>query len=249
MEALIRPAIIFASVIVLMQLSDLIFNKVIKRSYKIHVKFTQGLVKAVIVIIGVVAVGMQFAVTKDISASLVKNTALLVAVLGFAAQQTLNDMLSGLMISWFRPFDIGARIYLVSKDITGIVEDITLRHTVIRGFDNNRIIIPNSIINKEILKNSDYQDSMIGNYLEVKVSCSNDINMVMELMDKMIREHPMVLTDETYKPGILVKDFDREGFLMKATVWTKTVNENFEACSEIRIALRKVFLEQNIEMV
>lgn len=249
MEALIRPAIIFASVIVLMQLSDLIFNKVIKRSYKIHVKFTQGLVKAVIVIIGVVAVGMQFAVTKDISASLVKNTALLVAVLGFAAQQTLNDMLSGLMISWFRPFDIGARIYLVSKDITGIVEDITLRHTVIRGFDNNRIIIPNSIINKEILKNSDYQDSMIGNYLEVKVSCSNDIHMVMELMDKMIREHPMVLTDETYKPGILVKDFDRESFLMKATVWTKTVNENFEACSEIRIALRKVFLEQNIEMV
>lgn len=240
--------IIIAIVILLMKISDFIFKYIFK-GQKIHIKFLKGLIKAFLLIIGIVMAGRQFDATKDLASVLIQNTALLVAVLGFAAQQTLNDILSGLMLSWYKPFDIGSRIHLTSQPITGIVEDITLRHTVIRCFDNNRIIIPNSIINKEILKNSDYEDSVIGNFLEVAVSSETDIRKAIQILDDIIRQHPSVINTVIYSPGILVKDLTKDGYVLKATVWTKTVDNNFSASSEIRIMIQEKFRENGIRLI
>lgn len=246
---LIKDLIIVGVTALAIQISNFIFRKALKKNQRIHLKFMQGLMRTLLLIIGIMVLGMQFATTKEISSTLLKNTALVVAILGFAAQQTLNDILSGFMISWYRPFDIGERIHLVNKDITGLVEDLTLRHTVIRSFDNTRIIIPNSVINKEILKNSNYEDSVIGNYLEIGVSANSDIHKAMELIHHIIVAHPAVITSKIYEPGILVKGLGKEGFHLKATVWTKTVDENFGACSDVRIAVQEVFKEEGIELL
>lgn len=245
-STLIKIAIIFGFTYLIMKISDVLFSRAIKKNNRIHMKFMKGLMRTLFLLIGIVVLGMQFQPTKELASILVRNTALLVAILGFAAQQTLNDILSGFMISWYKPFDIGARIHLVSQNITGIVEDLTLRHTVIRSFDNNRIIIPNSVINKEILKNSDYEDSVTGNYLEIGVSADSDIHKAMNLISDIIVSQPSVITNETYQPGILVKSLSHNGFLVKATVWTKTVDENFNTCSDIRIAICEAFLANGI---
>lgn len=248
MSVLIDVGIIAGITILLMKISDLMFRYLVK-SQKIHLKFLKGFLKASILVLGLVVLGRQFEPTKEMASILLQNTALLVAVIGFAAQQTLNDILGGLMISWYKPFDIGKRIHLVSQGISGIVEDLTLRHTVIRCFDNNRIIIPNSIINKEILKNSDYEDSMIGNFLEVTVSTESDVQKAISLLDEIIRSTPGVITDEKYRPGILVRDLVKNGYILKATVWTKTVDDNFTASSNIRIAIHDRFREEHIELI
>ena len=52
----------------------------------------------------------------------------------------------------------------------GMVEDITLRHTVIRDFENKRIIIPNSVISSEIVVNPDFAEDKVCKYIEVGVS-------------------------------------------------------------------------------
>lgn len=246
---LIKIALIFGITYLFMAISDLLFTRAIKKNNRIHMKFMKGLMRTLFLLIGIIVLGMQFQPTKELASILVRNTALLVAILGFAAQQTLNDILSGFMISWYKPFDIGARIHLVSQNITGIVEDLTLRHTVIRAFDNNRIIIPNSVINKEILKNSDYEDSVTGNYLEIGISAASDIHMAMDLISDIIITHPSIITNEIYQPGILVKSLSHDGFLVKATVWTKTVDENFEACSDIRIAIQEAFSAGGIKLL
>lgn len=248
MSIFIRVGIIILITAVVTKMGDIIFSR-LSKNHKIHMKFMKGMVKAVIIVAGILVLGNQFETTKEISSILLQNTALMVAVLGFAAQQTLNDILSGLMISWYKPFDIGVRIHIVSRDITGLVEDITLRHTVIRCFDNTRIIIPNSIINKEILRNSNYEDSVIGNYMEIAISVNCDVRRAIELVDQIIREHPEVITTDTYTPGILVKDITNDGYILKSTIWTKTVDENFNACSDIRIQIREKFREENLEML
>jgi small-conductance mechanosensitive channel len=249
MEIIIRSIAIVAVTVIVMKISDFLFHVIGKRREKISFKFTQSIVKTVVVIAGIIAFSMQFEVTKELSSSLIRNTALLVAVLGFAAQQTLNDIISGFMLSWYKPFEIGERIHLVNRDITGVVENITLRHTIIRCFDNNRIIIPNSIINKEILKNSDYDDSVIGNYLEIGIDFQGNVKKAAELLDQVIRNHPSVITTERYTPKIIVKDVNREGFLLKATIWTKTVNANFEACSDIRIKVKEIYEKNGINII
>ena len=64
----------------------------------------------------------------------------------------IADIIAGIMISFSKPFNIGERITLKNNNIVGIVEDITLRHTVIKCFNGVRTIIPNSIINKELIQ-------------------------------------------------------------------------------------------------
>lgn len=248
MSVWINIGIIIVGTIVFMKLSDWMFGRVFK-GQRIHMKFLRGFVKAIILVLGIVILGRQFETTKDIASILLQNTALLVAVLGFAAQQTLNDILGGFMLSWYKPFDIGSRIHVMSQNISGIVENITLRHTVIRCFDNNRIIIPNSIINKEILKNSDYEDSVIGNFMELTVSANSDVHRAISLLGEIIRSTPGVITNEKYNPGILVKDLVKNGYVLKATVWAKTVDDNFAACSEVRIMIHERFREDGIELL
>ncbi|MFR2451704.1 MAG: mechanosensitive ion channel family protein, partial [Clostridia bacterium] len=125
---------------------------------------------------------------------------------------------------------------------------ITLRHTVIKGFDNQRIVIPNSVINNEILKNSNYDDSVIGNYLEVTVSYESNLRKAVTLFDSIIRSNPLVITNDYYNPGVIVKDLTDTGIILKATVWTKDVSDNFQASSDIRMGIIEQFKEDKIEI-
>lgn len=234
--------------LVLIRVNQKIFSWVLKKQNKIHINFLSGIITASIIFLSISLIGMQFESTKGIFQSILKSSGLFVAVAGFAAQQTLNNIISGLMLSVSKPFDIGERINLVNSNITGIIETITLRHTVIKGFDNQRIVIPNSVINNEILKNSNYDDSVIGNYLEVIVSYESDLRNAVSLFDSIIRSHPLVITNESYNPGVIVKDLTDTGIILKATIWTKDVSDNFQASSDIRIAIIEQFKNSKIEI-
>lgn len=60
----------------------------------------------------------------------------LAVVGGLAAQEALGSMVSGLMILAFKPFVIGDVVRCVDNDISGVVEEITLRHTAIRTWES-----------------------------------------------------------------------------------------------------------------
>ena len=79
----------------------------------------------------------------NIPTLLLQGSALIVAVVGFAAQPVIINIICGLLISLQKPFEVGDRI-IVGED-SGIVEDITLRHTVLRLYDGIRLIIPNGL--------------------------------------------------------------------------------------------------------
>ncbi len=67
--------------------------------------------------------------------------------IGFAAQKVLSNIFGGISIAIFRPFRVGDVVEM--EDEYGTVDDITLRHTVIRTWQNKRLIIPNSRISEE----------------------------------------------------------------------------------------------------
>ena len=60
---------------------------------------------------------------------------ILAAIIGFAAQDALSNLVAGFFIVIFKPFRVGDYIKL-DKERSGIVDDITLRHTVINNFEN-----------------------------------------------------------------------------------------------------------------
>jgi len=102
----------------------------------------------------------------------------LTVVGGLASQQILGNIVSGFMIIFFRPFKIDDKITL-NNTYTGIVEDINLREAIVRDKENNRIIIPNSQVNSQIIVNTDHTDSRICKFIEVAIGYSSDIDKSM----------------------------------------------------------------------
>lgn len=230
-----------------------VFKVIIKKNNNIQLKFIRSITKAVISVIFVFAIGMLFEATREISKTLLQSSALFVAVAGFAAQQVLADVISGMMISWTKPFNIGERVTLKDKDITGIIEDITVRHTVIKTFHNSRLVIPNSVINKEILENSNFDSEYIGNYLEISVAYESNLDKAIEIIEDIIDKNDKTIDireDKTVgkSVSVLIKELGESGITLKTTVWTKDINDNFTACSEIRASIKKEFDNNGIEI-
>ena len=86
-------------------------------------------------------------------------------------------------------------IYIVSLNLTEIVEDITVRHTIIRTFNHSKIIVSNSVLNKQVIENSSNTKRRVGNFLDVSISYESDL-------DKPIDVQTLMQTLKEYIPDI-----------------------------------------------
>ena len=69
----------------------------------------------------------------------------------FAVQDVLKNLVAGLYLLWEKPFVVGDRIQV--KDVTGTVEDVQVRTTVLRSENGQLIVVPNSVLFTEIVIN------------------------------------------------------------------------------------------------
>src|SRR5699024_2934568 len=124
---------------VLLRISKFIFKK-LNKNKAIHIKFASNISSGIIIVYTLYQAGIKIDSLQTFITTVLASTSLLVVVAGFAAQEALSNVINGLFISMFKPFEIGDRIKLVSNNISGYVEDISLRHTIVRTFTNSRII-------------------------------------------------------------------------------------------------------------
>lgn len=243
-DILWRIAIIIAAFVIAYFITSYIFKQIEKKQNGLHIQFSKQLLRTLLVILTIVLIGAQFITTSEIMTMLVAGSGLFIAIAGFAAQQTLADVIAGFMISLSKPYNTNERITLVNSNITGVVEGITMRHTIIRLFDNNRLIIPNSVMNKEVIKNSNYEDSKIGNFLDIEISYESDIETAITIIKEVLAADELVVDKENI--SVMIREFVPNGIALKTTVWTKDVNHNFLACSNIRKEILKRFKEAGI---
>jgi small-conductance mechanosensitive channel len=179
---------------------------------------------------------------------------LLTIAIGFASQAALSNIIGGIFIVMFRPFRVND-IISVNQNL-GIVEDITLRHTVIRNFENRRIVIPNSVISSETILNSSIEDSKICNFLEVSVGYSSDIEKAMATIREEALQHPFCIDNRTPeeieegKPQVAVRIINwlDSGVLIRANIWTQDQPSGFQLKCDLFQSLIKRFGEENIEI-
>ena len=247
----ILPVVIQIVVVILSYLASLrvfqkFWGKFVQKHNELHWRFIGNIIKVVLTLIAISVIGSMFSVTKEISVALFSGTGIAVAIVLYTAQELLKNIIAGLAISFSKPYKIGSVINVVNPNISGIVEDITLRHTVVKCYDNTRLIVPNSVLNTAILSNRDYDDKLIGNYLEIGISYDSDIRLAKKLIYEIVVNHPLVLDsskDATVDKhcSVLIKDFAESSIILKTTVWTKNINDNFTACDDIRLGIKEAF--------
>lgn len=254
--------IIIRTTIILL-IAYIIDRAIIKQSDKekiknlIHIKFLRNILRAVVWIIALTSVASQFNTFSKIASTILAGSGILAAVIGMAAQESFANIFSGLFISMFKPFNIGDRIRIVGDDTAGTVEDITLRHTIIKTYMNVTIIIPNSVMSSSKIENMSYIKG--ASYpIEIQIAYENKEkrHRAMEIMEEVVTSHPKFYdkrTAEQINEGLkatecLCINTANSGITLKILVWTENVADNAKVCSECRVAIIDKFEEEGIEI-
>ncbi|MCL2398924.1 MAG: mechanosensitive ion channel family protein [Defluviitaleaceae bacterium] len=213
----------------------------------LHQKFIYNVLHVAIWTIGIIVTLQRIPQFADAAVALVAGSGIIALTIGLAAQESLSNALNGLFISISKPFEVGDRIHLVNANITGFVEDITIRHTVIRTFMNSRIIIPNSVINQELIENSNFCNPQASSFIDVIVTYDSDIKIACDIMARVIGDHENFIDTRTIeqletdpKVPVFVRTLGLYGVELRASMWTANIANNFAACSDVR---KSIFYE------
>jgi len=131
------------------------------------------------------------------------NVNALIAALGvgglaisLAAQDTLSNVISGIMIMLDQPFRVGDRIEISGLGTWGDVVDIGLRSTRIRTRDNRLVIVPNNSISTDQIVNYTYPDPRYRIEIEIGIAYGQDIEKVRKVLVDTVQKVEGVLPDK-----------------------------------------------------
>lgn len=159
-------------------------------------QFFRHIVTALIYIIGIATALVQVPEFKIVGHSLLAGAGVISLVAGLASQQALSNIMSGILIVIFKPFRINDRITLRGT-FSGTVEDINLRQVVIRDRENNRIIIPNSVISSDVIVNAHMGDSRSCKMMEIGIGYSSNMEKALDIMREEVLKHPLHIDNRT----------------------------------------------------
>ena len=252
--ALVECAFTLVLTYALVRLLKYIIRRIEKNG--IHHRFLANALVAAVWIAGVVTALSTIPALSKLSRTLLAGSGIVAVIMGLAAQDSFGNLLSGLFLSLFKPFEIGDRVKLVNHGITGFIEDITLRHTIIRTLTNSRLIIPNSTMNSELIENANHTSQVASSFVDISISYESDVTLAMKIMADVIGSHESYLDQRTQKDiakgvpkvPVLVRELGESSVGLRASMWTRTIDENFRACSDVRVRLMEAFRKNGIEI-
>ena len=165
-------------------------------------------------------------------------------VIGFALQDTLGNMFSGLAIQVEKPFHVGN--WVSSSGFEGEVVEITWRATKIRTRQGNLVIVPNSEVAKQAITNFSEPAAPTRISFEIGASYHNPPNDVKATIREVLRQHPQVLAVPA--PQVLLMDFASSAITYRAQFWIAEPSKDDLIRDELRTAIYYAFDRGKIEI-
>jgi len=195
-----------------------------------------------IVIVAVITILPEFGVNIT---SLIAAIGIGGLAIAFAAQNLIRDFISGFFILLEDQYGIGDVVSIAG--IAGVVEDITLRRTVLRDLDANVHSIPNGKV--ELSTNMTKKYSRVN--LNVSVGYGEDLKQVIDIINKVCQEiakDPQWKDDFITTPSVLrVDNLGDSGIDIKILGDTKPAKQ-WAIMGELRLRLKDAFDREGIEI-
>ncbi len=170
-----------------------------------------GLYKGILIIVAVITAAGQLGL--NVTAALAGLGVAGIA-LGFAAQETVANMIAGFLIFWDRPFKIGD--YITTQSQYGRVQEITMRTTRVRTMDNTYAVIPNKQIIGELLVNHSLYGELRVN-VPIGIAYKEQIAEARRALLPALARVPFVLQDPP--PDVVAKSLGSSSVDLQARVW------------------------------
>jgi small-conductance mechanosensitive channel len=222
---------------------------------KSNYTFFMFIVNFIIYSIALIIIFYTIPELRSIGLTILASAGVFTAIVGFAAQEAFSNIISGIFIFIFKPFHVGDQIK-VGELSSGIVEDITLRHTIIKNFENKRIIYPNSQISSSVIVNSSIIDEKICNFIEFGISYDSDINKAIEIISSEAYKHKYFIDNRTEEEKqnkiepVIVRVIGLGDFSvnLRAYVWSKNMTEGFILKTDLYKSVKEEFEKNGIEI-
>jgi len=171
--------------------------------------------------------------------------------IGFAAKDTLSNLIAGILLIIDRPFEVGDRIEIWSapKDSAtwGDVIDIGLRATKIKTTDNIIIIIPNNeIMLRDIVNYTAMDDDRIRVRVNIGIAYDAPIDKAKEIIADVARRLPWAASDPP--PKVVVRNFGDSSVDLQLRVWITNARKRIHTISAVTDQVKAAFDAAGIEI-
>jgi small-conductance mechanosensitive channel len=158
-------------------------------------------------------------------------------IVGFAAQNTLGNLIAGISLLLYRPFKLGDRLQVTAPTglETGCVESLTLGYTLLKTDDNRRLVVPNSLMASQTAINLTANDPRVICSVLFSISHGADIDKARAVLLELAGKHPLA----KQICGCPVTQLSGSGVTLSLDVW----------CSDALTAInfRCDLLEQSVK--
>ncbi len=170
--------------------------------------------------------------------------------IGFAAKDTLSNLIAGVLLILDRPFEVGDRIEIwtapTGSATWGDVIDIGLRATKIKTTDNIVIVIPNNEIMKRDIVNYTIITSKIRIRINIGIAYDADLKKAKEIISAVAGTSDWVAKDPP--PKVVVRNFGESSVDLQLRVWINDARRRMDVIDYITDAVKEGFDSQGIEI-
>ena len=140
-------------------------------------------------------------------------------IIGFAAQNTLGNLIAGLSLLLYRPFKLGDRLQVTAPTglETGFVESLTLGYTLLKTDDNRRVVLPNSLMASQTVINLTTNDPRVVCSVLFGISHASDIDRTRSLLLDLGGKHAKA----TEVCGCPLTQLSGAGIVLSLDMWCR----------------------------
>lgn len=164
--------------------------------------------------------------------------------LGFGLQNIVNNLVSGIILIFERPIQVGDMVNV--KTYTGIVKDISIRASIVKTFDGAEVIIPNGHLISEEVINWTLSDQHRRVEVIVGVAYGSDVEKVKTLFEELLSDFKGIL--KLPKPMVLFQEFGDSSLNFSLRFWVSNIDDWLQLKSDITTAVYHILKEAGIEI-
>ncbi len=196
----------------------------------------------------VIMLALKIAGLQSIATGLLAAVGASTVIIGFAFKDIGENFISGVILSFKRPFDINDTVKI--DDIFGKVKGLEFRYTKLKTFDGRDVYIPNSDIIKKAVYNYT-EDGYYRNDFIVGIDYDDDIDIAKKLILEAVTGTLGVIDTEEHKCFVTVDNLGVSTVNLKVIFWTKTKEYKrgaLETKSEVIKNVKNIISKNGINM-
>jgi len=213
----------------------------------IHIQMPRGIPGAITMMVRLTLLGFGFVLAFGAAEIDISNITIIFGALGvgigFGLQNIFNNLVSGLILAFERPIQVGDVLQISNLNLMGEVKEIGIRASTIRTFDGAEVIVPNGNLISNEMVNWTLSDRRRRQEIVVGVSYGTELTTVLEILEKVVSEQDNVMKKPA--PVILFRGFGDSSLDFRVMFWTH-FDEGLTTKSKVGIAIDNAFKQAGI---